>query len=118
MRRERSLREASEGFADETRFLDEGGRVGSDDIVRLRGGGPGGRRGRIGKDCSGAGAMPVVAGEPDARLFRRAGTASSDDPPVTLAQARARLAQDLNLVVRRALESTQVMLRRFGAESP
>ena len=37
VRRERAIRDASAGFTDEARFLDEGGRVGSDDSVRLRG---------------------------------------------------------------------------------
>jgi hypothetical protein len=98
-------------------FLDEGGRVGSDETVRLRGGPPTeGGSGDAGRMAP-AGSDGSVAGEGEAYLSPGLGLQSSTDPLRALAQARARLAQDLTLVST-ALESTSGMLRRFGAESP
>lgn len=117
LRRERAVREASAGFTDEARFLDEGGRVGSDDLVRLRGGpaadGGGDGTARI-APAAGDGA---TAGEGDANLAPPLDSQPPADPIRTLAQARARLAQDLSLVST-ALDSTRRMLGRFNVEAP
>ena len=117
VRRERAIREASAGFTDEARFLDEGGRVGSDETVRLRGAPSTGGGGRDAARIAPAGSDGSVAGEGEAYLSPGSEFQSSSDPLRALAQARARLAQDLTLVST-ALESTRGMLRRFGAESP
>ena len=117
VRRERAIREASAGFTDETRFLDEGGRVGSDETVRLRGTPPAESGGGGAARAAPAGSDGAVAGEGDAYLSPGLESQSSTDALRTLAHARARLAQDLTLVST-ALESTRGMLRRFGAESP
>jgi hypothetical protein len=115
-RREMALREASAGFADEARFLDEGGRIGSDETARLRGTGA--------PDGTGAGSSRIVSladdgtgsGETDPSAPAGRAGASPTDPLATLSDARARLARDLNLVSR-SLDSTEKMLRRFGPEA-
>ena len=117
VRREQAVRDASAGFTDEARFLDEGGRVGSDDLVRLRGASPTDGGGEGAARIAPAAGDGTVAGEGDASFVPAPGSASSEDPVRTLARARARLAQDLSHVAT-ALESTRAMLRRFNVEAP
>jgi hypothetical protein len=116
-RRERALREASKGFEDEAKFLDEAGRVGSDEIVRLRGDGDPGSGGEGMARIVRSGNTDPVSNDTDPPLPPGDGADVSTAPPTTLAQARARLARDLDLVST-ALESTNEMLRRFGTRSP
>ena len=109
-RREEALRKAGERFADESRFLDEGGRVGSDETVYLRN-------------------LPTgdYSGDGMARLRPSGGgLEGSDEPGIeappagspgggtleALLAARARLERDLGRVAA-ALQATETLLARY-----
>lgn len=111
LRRERSLLRASEGFADEARFLDEGGRVGSDERALLRGvsGAPlEGGSGRV-PGSGGGGAeqapFPAAAGS---------STAPSGDPLASLLETRGGLDADLERA-NATLDAIDRLLSRYGA---
>ncbi|MFB3909170.1 MAG: hypothetical protein ACE15D_12285 [Candidatus Eisenbacteria bacterium] len=113
IRREESLRRASEGFAEESRFLDEGGRVGSDETARTHGlsGVPDGDGAARGLGVGGSvlpSADPDELGPPDA--------ATSRDAAALVRQAVEQMQQDLGRV-RSALEATEQLLRNFSATS-
>jgi hypothetical protein len=112
-RREQGLRRASEGFAEESRFLDEGGRVGSDDVVLLRGLGgnddPGNGQGRLPTSGSGLEDPAEMAGE--------AGGAPPDSELAVLSRARGDLEQSLARVAE-LLHATESYLRLYPAATP
>jgi hypothetical protein len=110
-RRERSLIRASEGFREQDQFLDEGGRVGSDETVLLRG--------LPGHDPDGSGRVPGSGGS---GVTEEAFPRGVPEPIETVSygegtvrEALARLDEGLTRV-RAALRSIDGLLRRF--ESP
>lgn len=112
-RRERRLRRASEGLAEESRFLDEGGRVGSDDVVLLRGisGGGNGTPGQGRIAPSGAGVEGSMEGD------LPADEDLGDSELAVLARAKTDLGLSLARVAS-LLGSTDDLLRHYPAGSP
>ncbi len=110
VRRERALLRANEGLADESRFLDEGGRVGSDETVLLHGW-PGTPPGE------GAARLPGTTGGIDAVEFPDRsgdGESGSGDVDAALEKIRSRVDRDLERVDA-SLETIGDLLRRSGA---
>lgn len=113
LRRDQTLLRASEGFSDEGRFLDEGGRLGSDGTVRLHGlpGIPPGE---------GAARVSGTAGGIDAAEFpdRLDGDeAGPIDPAAALREIRRRVDRDLERIDA-SLEQADRLLRRAGVAGP
>jgi hypothetical protein len=110
-RRELGLRRASEGLAEESRFLDEGGRVGSDDVVLLHGVAGGGNgtpgQGRLATSASG------VEGTVEGDLVPLEGS-TVDSNLAVLARARVGLDANRERVVG-LLRITEDLLRRYPA---
>jgi len=109
--RERALRVETERLADEARFLDEGGRVGSDDAALLPGGG--GSTGGSG-DLKPWTMREGVLGDGDASSLLRTPIeiGGEGDPVELLRAARSQLAQDLSLVSA-SLRRTRDLQERF-----
>lgn len=114
MRRERALLLESERFADDANFLDEGDRVGSDEIVALRGV-PGEEysegSGRISPSGHG------VEDRGDLRSMAPTTGSSTQGGLASLTSARAQLEQDLSRV-EAALEATEALLGRYATDQP
>lgn len=115
-RREAALREASDRFAQDSRFLDEGGRVGSDETVWMRGigsedGAPGEGQGKATvAEGTGFGGDPAdVSGGAGWRDVTLQGASWHD--------VRAGLQADLSRV-QALLEQTDSLVRSFGRARP
>ena len=113
-RREEALRTASDRFAEESRFLDEGGRVGSDETVMLRGL-PGDEppEGTARIRPSGGG----VHDPDDVGSLLPVDDASDGSGSADLATTHARLERDLSRVAATLL-ATEELLGRFEALQP
>ena len=113
MGRERALRMAARQFGDEIAFLNEGGRIGSDEAVRTRGippvEGPDEGRGRVAGSGGGGVTNDELAGEiphPE----EEGGSLLS-----FIREGRTRIRRDLNRV-EASLRATAMLIQRF--ESP
>jgi hypothetical protein len=115
-RRENALRAASERFAEDSRFLDEGGRVGSDETVWMRGIGPEGEPAGEGQGKATPGEGLGFSGDPEG------GAAPGGIPDGSLAGAsweevRSRLKADLSRVLS-SLEATNDLVQRYRPIRP
>jgi hypothetical protein len=112
-RRERSLIRASERFREQDQFLDEGGRVGSDETVQLRG--------LPGNDPGGSGRVPGAGGSGvTEETFPRGIPDLPQSAPYSEATVRGALGRlDHELTrVDSALREIDVLLRRYEAPTP
>jgi hypothetical protein len=109
MRQEERLLRASERFADETRFLDEGGRVDSDPSVTLRGAPGEPPDDGMGRNVASSGGVENPAVFPSAtRAFGQDDVGESTD----LYAAQAQIERDLERV-ETALRATEDLLQQF-----